>query len=93
MEEKKKTKVTSRKTKSKINENKIMMNFIKRAIRIRNLIISILGGSAILLLMFIIQLVIRGSWDLLSWDNDLIFPFILGATLALLNFEKRFKKK
>ena len=70
-----------------------MMNFIKRAIRIRNLIISILGGSAILLLMFIIQLVIRGSWDLLSWDNDLIFPFILGATLALLNFEKRFKKK
>tara|TARA_B100001564_G_scaffold333187_1_gene320664 strand:+ start:103 stop:273 length:171 start_codon:yes stop_codon:yes gene_type:complete len=55
--------------------------------------ISILGGSAMLLLMFIIQLVIRGSWDLLSWDNDLIFPFILGATLALLNFEKRFKKK
>ena len=70
-----------------------MMNFIKSAIRIRNLIISILGGSAMLLLMFIIQLVIRGSWDLLSWDNDLIFPFILGATLALLNFEKRFKKK
>tara|TARA_B100000482_G_scaffold71678_1_gene50491 strand:+ start:378 stop:590 length:213 start_codon:yes stop_codon:yes gene_type:complete len=70
-----------------------MMNFIKSAIRIRNLIISILGGSAMLLLMFIIQLVIRGSWDLLSWDNDLIFPFFLGATLALLNFEKRFKKK
>ena len=70
-----------------------MMNFIKSAIRIRNLIISILGGSAMLLLMFIIQLVIRGSWDLLSWDNDLIFPFILGATLALLNFDKRFKKK
>ncbi len=70
-----------------------MMNFIKSAITIRNLMISILGGSAMLLLMFIIQLVIRGSWDLLSWDNDLIFPFILGATLALLNFEKRFKKK
>ena len=70
-----------------------MMNFIKSAITIRNLIISILGGSAMLLLMFIIQLVIRGSWDLLSWDNDLIFPFIFGATLALLNFEKRFKKK
>ena len=70
-----------------------MTNFIKSAITIRNLIISILGGSAMLLLMFIIQLVIRGSWDLLSWDNDLIFPFILGATLALLNFEKRFKKK
>ena len=69
------------------------MNFIKSAITIRNLMISILGGSAMLLLMFIIQLVIRGSWDLLSWDNDLIFPFILGATLALLNFEKRFKKK
>ena len=67
-----------------------MMNFIKSAITIRNLIISILGGSAMLLLMFIFQ---RGSWDLLSWDNDLIFPFILGATLALLNFEKRFKKK
>ena len=70
-----------------------MINFIKSAITIRNLIISILGGSAMLLLMFIIQLVIRGSWDLLSWDNDLIFPFILGTTLALLNFEKRFKKK
>ena len=70
-----------------------MMNFIKSAITIRNLMISILGGSAMLLLMFIIQLVIRGSWDLLSWDNDLIFPFILGTTLALLNFEKRFKKK
>tara|TARA_E500000331_G_scaffold328686_1_gene348649 strand:+ start:1730 stop:1942 length:213 start_codon:yes stop_codon:yes gene_type:complete len=70
-----------------------MINFIKSAITIRNLIISILGGSAMLLLMFIIQLVIRGSWDLLSWDNDLIFPFILGATLALLNFEKQFKKK
>ena len=70
-----------------------MMNFIKSAITVRNLMISILGGSAMLLLMFIIQLVIRGSWDLLSWDNDLIFPFILGATLALLNFEKRFKKK
>ena len=46
-----------------------------------------------LFLMFLIQLVIRGSWDSLSWDNDLIFPFILGASLALLNFEKRFKKK
>ena len=70
-----------------------MMNFIKGAFTIRNFIISVLGGSAMLLLMFTIQLVIRGSWDLLSWDNDLIFPFILGATLALLNFEKRFKKK
>jgi len=70
-----------------------MMNFIKSAFTIRNLIISVLGGSASLLLMFIIQLVIRGSWDLLSWDNDLIFPFILGAALALSTFEKRFKKK
>ena len=43
--------------------------------------------------MFLIQLVIRGSWDSLSWDNDLIFPFILGAGLALSTFEKRFKKK
>ena len=70
-----------------------MMNFIKSAFTIRNLLISVLGGSAMLLLMFLIQLVIRGSWDSLSWDNDLIFPFILGASLALLNFEKRFKKK
>ena len=68
------------------------MNFIKSAITIRNLIISILGGSAMLLLMFIFQLVIRGSWDLLSWDNDLIFPFILGATLALLNFVNDLRK-
>ena len=78
---------------AQINENKIMMNFIKSAFTIRNLLISVLGGSAMLLLMFIIQLVIRGSWDLLSWDNDLIFPFILGAYLALSIFEKRFKKK
>ena len=70
-----------------------MVNFIKSTFTIRNLIISILGGLAMLLLMFMIQFVIRGSWDLLSWDNDLIFPFILGATLALLNFEKQFKKK
>ena len=70
-----------------------MMNFIKDAFTIRNFIISVLGGSAMLLLMFIIQLVIRGSWNLLSWDNDLIFPFILGAVLAVSTFEKRFQKK
>ena len=70
-----------------------MMNFTKSAVTIRNLLISVLGGSAMLLLMFLIQLVIRGSWDSLSWDNDLIFPFILGASFALLNYEKRFKKK
>ena len=70
-----------------------MMNFTESVFTIRNLLISVLGGSAMLLLMFLIQLVIRGSWDSLSWDNDLIFPFILGASLALLNYEKRFKKK
>ena len=70
-----------------------MMNFIKGAFTISNFIISVFGGSAMLLLMFIIQLVMRGSWNLLSWDNDLIFPFILGAVLALLTFEKRFHKK
>ena len=70
-----------------------MMNFTKSVFTIRNLLISVLGGSAMLLLMFLIQLVIRGSWDSLSWDNDLIFPFILGASFALLNYEKRFKKK
>tara|TARA_B100001179_G_C18481172_1_gene355716 strand:+ start:613 stop:822 length:210 start_codon:yes stop_codon:yes gene_type:complete len=69
------------------------MNFTKSVFTIRNLLISVLGGSAMLLLMFLIQLVIRGSWDSLSWDNDLIFPFILGAGLALSTFEKRFKKK
>ena len=70
-----------------------MINFIKSAFTIRNLLISVLGGSAMLLLMFLIQLVIRGSWDLLNWDNDLIFPSISGAVVALLTFEKRFKKK
>ena len=70
-----------------------MINFIKSAFTIRNLLISVLGGSAMLLLMFLIQLVIRGSWDSLSWDNDSIFPFILGAGLALSTCEKRFKKK
>jgi len=70
-----------------------MINFIKSAFTIRNLLISVLGGSAMLLLMFLIQLVIRGSRDSLSWDNDLIFPSISGAVVALLTFEKRFKKK
>ena len=70
-----------------------MMNFSQGAFTIRNFIISVLGGSAMLLLMLIIQLVVRGSWDLLSWDNDLRVPFILGAALALSTFEKRFQKK
>jgi hypothetical protein len=38
--------------------------------------------------MFAIQFFIGGSLDSIRWDNDLIFPIIMGATLALIKFEK-----
>ena len=40
-----------------------------------------------LLFLFIIQVLIFGDLDNF-WDDDLIFPIIMGATLALLQFEK-----
>ena len=38
--------------------------------------------------VFAIQFFIGGSLDSIRWDNDLIFPIILGAAVSLSLFEK-----
>jgi hypothetical protein len=65
----------------------LLLLFIKTGLTIRNLFISILGGIAMLLFLFIIQFFI-GGLDNIEWNNDLIFPIIVGATFALIKFEK-----
>ena len=64
----------------------LLLKFVITGLTIRNLFIIILGGTAMLLFLFIIQFFI-GDLDNF-WDDDLIFPIIMGATLALLQFEK-----
>ena len=64
----------------------LLLKFVRTGLTIRNLFIIILGGTAMLLFLFIIQFFI-GDLDNF-WDDDLIFPIIMGATLALLQFEK-----
>ena len=65
----------------------LLLKFVRTGLTIRNLFIIILGGTAMLLFLFIIQVLIFGDLDNF-WDDDLIFPIIMGATLALLQFEK-----
>ena len=65
----------------------LLLKFLRTGLTIRNLFISIFGGIAMLLLMFIIQFFI-GGLDNIKWNNDLIFPIIVGATFALIKFEK-----
>ncbi|MDC3220865.1 hypothetical protein OAT80_00140 [Flavobacteriaceae bacterium] len=65
----------------------LLLKFVITGLTIRNLFIIILGGTAMLLFLFIIQVLIFGDLDNF-WDDDLIFPIIMGATLALLQFEK-----
>ena len=65
----------------------LLLKFLRTGLTIRNLFIIILGGTAMLLFLFIIQLLFFGDLDNF-WDDDLIFPIIMGATLALLQFEK-----
>ena len=65
----------------------LILKFIRTGLTIRNLFISILGGIAMLLFLFIIQFFI-GGLDNIEWNNDLIFPIIVGATFALIKFEK-----
>ena len=65
----------------------LLLLFIKTGSTIRNLFISILGGIAMLLFLFIIQFFI-GGLDNIEWNNDLIFPIIVGATFALIKFDK-----
>ena len=65
----------------------LLLKFVRTGLTIRNLFIIILGGTAMLLFLFIIQVLIFGDLDNF-WDDDLIFLIIIGATLALGKFEK-----
>jgi len=51
-----------------------------------SLFISFLGGLAMLVFLFVIQF-FTGNLDTFL-DNDLIFPFIVGASVSLIKFEK-----
>ena len=66
----------------------LLLNFIGTGLTIRNLFISILGATVFLFIIFAIQFFIGGSLDSIRWDNDLIFPIILGAAVSLSLFEK-----
>ena len=65
----------------------LILKFIRTGLTIRNLFISILGGIAMLLFLFVIQFFI-GGLDNIEWNNDLIFPIIIGAAVSLGFFEK-----
>ena len=65
----------------------LILKFVRTGLTIRNLFISILGGIAMLLFLFVIQFFI-GGLDNIEWNNDLIFPIIIGAAASLGFFEK-----
>ena len=65
----------------------LLLKFVKTGLTIRNLFISILGGISILLFSFIIQFFI-GGLDNIEWNNDMIFPIIMGALISVGIFEK-----
>jgi len=69
-----------------MNKLILLLKFVRTGLTIRNLFISILGGIAMLLFLFIIQFFI-GDLDNF-WDDDLIFPFIVGASASVMKFEK-----
>ena len=64
----------------------LILKFLRTGLTIRNLSLSISGGLAMLLFLFVIQFFIGGLDDF--FDDDLIFPFILGASVSLMKFEK-----
>ena len=64
----------------------LLLKFVRTGLTIRNLFILILGGVTMVLFLFVIQFFI-GDLDNF-WDNDLIFPFIVGALVSLMKFEK-----
>ena len=64
----------------------LLLKFLRTGFTIRNLFISILGGLAMLLFLFVIQF-FTGNLDNFL-DNDLIFPFIVGTSVSLIKFEK-----
>ena len=55
----------------------LVFKFIRTGLTIRNLFISILGGIAMLLFLFVIQFLMGDLDNFL--DDDLILPFIVGA--------------
>ena len=65
----------------------LLLKFIKTGLTIRNLFISILGGISSLLFLFIIQFFV-GGLDNIEWNNDMIFPIIMGALISVGIFEK-----
>ena len=69
-----------------MNKLILLLKFVRTGLTIRNLFISVLGGVAMVLFLFVIQFFI-GDLDNF-WDNNLIFPFIVGASVSLMKFEK-----
>ncbi|MDC0388971.1 hypothetical protein OAM29_00530 [Flavobacteriaceae bacterium] len=65
----------------------LILKFIRTGLTIRNLLISTLGGIAMLFLIFVIGFFI-GDLDYFEWNNDLIFPIIMGAAVSLSLLEK-----
>lgn len=66
----------------------LLLKFLRTGLTIRNLFISILGATVFLFIIFAIQFFIAGSLDSIRWDNDLIFPIIMGAAVSIGFFEK-----
>jgi len=64
----------------------LLLKFLRTGLTIRNLFISILGGIAMVLFLFVIQF-FMGNLDNF-FDDDLIFPFIVGASVSIMKFEK-----
>ena len=64
----------------------LLLKFLRTGLTIRNLFISILGGIAMVLFLFVIQF-FMGDLDNF-FDDDLIFPFIVGASVSIMKFEK-----
>ena len=64
----------------------LILKFLITWLTIRNLFISIFGGLAMILFLLIIQFLIGGLDNF--FDDDLIFPFIVGASVSLMKFEK-----
>ena len=69
-----------------------MKKFLMAALSLRNLIIFSLGGLAMIILLLLIQLIIFKSLAGF-WDDDLIFPILIGGALALNRFEKPYFNK
>ena len=64
----------------------LLLKFLRTGLTIRNLFISFLGGLAMLVFLFVIQF-FTGNLDNFL-DNDLLFPFIVGASVSLMKFER-----